>query len=175
MKNMKTGRSKCFGFVEFRTAEAASRILSKKHVLNGRVLDLNHAFKKGETTNTTWNKILISKRAFLTGIDQNLTSDHLVDYFSRFGKVEKANIILDPDTNRTKDFGYVNFCDSRSLAKAIQQTKHSIRGCQVLAFRYRMNGTRFSMGKNKANSRRDTGMSCKVALAINERKNKLLD
>ena len=57
------------------------------------------------------------------------TSDQeLADAFSAFGKVEKASIISDRNSGRSKGFGFVTMDDSDEANKAIEAMNGSEMG-----------------------------------------------
>ena len=83
MKNMSTGASKCFGFVECQKDSTVIAILAEKnHALNGRQIDVNHAFKRTKETAEQWRLALNKRKLFVTGLKPSITKQHLKTYFS---------------------------------------------------------------------------------------------
>ena len=133
----KTGISKCFGFVECANPQIAQDILSKKHQLNGRAMDVNCAFKKNKTLTQNWRKILHKKKLFVTNLTYNTTSKDLEMYFRMYGKVRKAYIITDPKTQASKGFGYVEFFTPEGADEALRRKDHMLNGVHISCFRFK--------------------------------------
>ncbi|KAK0581475.1 hypothetical protein LWI29_014149 [Acer saccharum] len=50
-----------------------------------------------------------TKKIFVGGIPQLVSEDELKNFFSKYGKVLEQQIILDRETNRSRDFGFITF------------------------------------------------------------------
>ncbi len=58
----------------------------------------------------------------------NTTKEDLIEYFSKFGGVEDANIKMDTGTGRSKGYGFVLF-ESKEVADQVLATnEHNIMG-----------------------------------------------
>ncbi|XP_077433542.1 heterogeneous nuclear ribonucleoprotein A0-like [Vanacampus margaritifer] len=128
--NQMLGRSRCFGFITYMTAEEADAAMaSKPHVIDGRSVELKWAVAREEASNTDASSNV--KKIFVGGVKDHLEAENLSDYFSQYGPVEKAEIITDKLTGRKRGFGFVFFEDSDSATKAAQTKFHTISGTKV--------------------------------------------
>lgn len=138
MFDKKTKKSRSFGFIECGSNMVAEKILSIKHAINGRDIDVNQAFKKNnKDTTTNWKKLLFRKKLFVTNLPEFVQSIDLEEHFSKFGPLRKAYIITDPLTKRPKGFGYAEFFDLETLNKVLMYKNHSIAGHKIMCFRYK--------------------------------------
>jgi heterogeneous nuclear ribonucleoprotein A1/A3 len=90
--------------------------------------------KKAFTKDETRDKLLDEKqrKVYITNISKNVTQEHLTNYFSRFGHVEEARIIHDPQKLKSKGFGFVLFSGGDALAKVLAEGNgHKIEGCII--------------------------------------------
>ena len=73
------------------------------------------------------------------------TEDDLHDAFSEFGKVNKVNIIMDRETNRSRGFGFVEMPDAHEAREAIEGLNNqTIAGREITCNEARDRGTRDS-------------------------------
>ncbi|CAB1439557.1 unnamed protein product [Pleuronectes platessa] len=128
--NTQVGRSRCFGFITYSTPEEADTAMAAKpHVVDGKNVELKEAIAREDAGKP--DLLANVKKIFVGGVKDHLESDHLVDYFSTFGVVEKAEIISDKTTGRKRGFAFVYFEDSDSATKAVNTKYHDIDGNQV--------------------------------------------
>ena len=81
---------------------------------------------------STWGSI--SRSIFVGALKENITEQDLVNYFSGFGKVLRANKILDRETGEKKTYGFVDFAEFGIVKKIMNVTKHYIQvKCQIVA------------------------------------------
>ena len=59
------------------------------------------------------------KNIFVGNLPYAITEQELVDLFSQHGKVDKASIIIDRETGRSKGFGFVEMPDDTEALNAI--------------------------------------------------------
>eukprot|EP00128_Syssomonas_multiformis_P015531 Colp12_sorted_trinity150504_noHs@1302 len=71
---------------------------------------------------TTYTKL------FVGGLPYHTTSDKLKEYFSQFGMVEEAVVIMDKSTQQSKGYGFVNFVDPAAAAQATADPNPIIDG-----------------------------------------------
>lgn len=67
----------------------------------------------------------MSKRLFVAGLPYSLTSQQLNEMFSKFGKVNSADVISDKFTGQSKGFGFVEMDDAKDADKAIKELHDS--------------------------------------------------
>lgn len=56
---------------------------------------------------------------YVGNLPYNLTEDELRDTFSPFGRVTRASIVIDRETNRSKGFGFIEMSDNAEGEAAI--------------------------------------------------------
>lgn len=134
IKNKQTGLSKCYAFVHTNDARTYQRIINRKHSLNGRVIDCKDGFNKDE--NPVLFEKLNNKKIFVGGLSASTQDRHLSEYFSRFGKVFKAYVIIDPKTRRSKRFGFIIMEDEESVDAVLSATSHVVNGATINCKRF---------------------------------------
>jgi RNA recognition motif-containing protein len=63
----------------------------------------------------------MSQKLFIGGIAFSTTSQGLRDFFSPAGTVVSANLVTDPDTGRSRGFGFVEMATSEEADQAVTQ------------------------------------------------------
>lgn len=128
--NQQLGRSRCFGFITYSTPqEADAAMAANPHVVEGHDVELKRAIAREDANNPD---ILANvKKIFVGGVKDHIEAEHLTEYFSQFGVVEKAEIISDKQTGRKRGFGFVFFEDTDSATKAVLTKYHTISGNKV--------------------------------------------
>lgn len=58
---------------------------------------------------------------FVGNLSYQTTQDALFDAFSRYGGVERVNIVTDRDTGQPRGFAFVEMTDAREATKAITE------------------------------------------------------
>jgi len=69
------------------------------------------------------------RKIFVGGLAHKTSTQHLRDYFARFGNIVDAVVLRWPD-GRSRGFGYVTFCDVASAAAAMLES-HEVGGRKV--------------------------------------------
>ena len=67
------------------------------------------------------------RKLFVGALKWETTKEELQQYFEQFGEVTYANVKTDPNTGKSRGFGFVTFGDESSVIKVVQQ-KHEIDG-----------------------------------------------
>jgi RNA recognition motif-containing protein len=125
MRESIAGRSRGFGFVTFKDAAVAEKVLTQDLELDGRKLDLKKAVPKTEMVQqqapSQVDETPSSKKLYVAGISFNATDDQVATFFGRFGQVEKATIIKDKQASRSRGFGFVSFVDEGVVQDVLAQ------------------------------------------------------
>ena len=122
-----TGKSRGFGYVRFKTADAVEKALAMNGVeIDGRAVnidrsapvDRSQAREKrakifGDQTSPPSSVLFIGNISFST------TEDGLWSYFNNYG-VKSVRLPTDRDTGRPKGYGYVEFEDIEGAKKAFE-------------------------------------------------------
>lgn len=161
MRNMDTGASKCYGFIEYEDQDASDQILGKVHVIKGREIDVNFAFKKSQKTTEIWRNELNKKKVFITGLRGRINKDDLKVYFKKFGDIRKTYLIDEPSDDQPryskldyKDYGYVEFFDEEAVEKVLKSKKNLfIKGLKLSCYRFKFKDDMNPKNKDSANEK----------------------
>lgn len=99
----KNGRPRGFGFVTFDHPMPAECVLAEAQWLDGRLVDVKRAVPGERAQERASNKI------FVGGLPQDVSTDELRGYFTGYGPVADAVVMVDRRTNRSRGFGFVRF------------------------------------------------------------------
>jgi len=70
----------------------------------------------------------VERMLFVGGLGPDVTNKDLADHFSQYGQVRFAQIRLDSTTNKSRGFGFVEFCYSSDCRGALKYPKQQIKG-----------------------------------------------
>jgi len=102
---VKNGRPRGFGFVTYDAPGPALAALAKPQWIDGRVVDVKQAVPGEDAQERPSNKI------FVGGLPQDVDTKTLKAYFSAYGFVADAVVMVDRQTNRSRGFGFVRFAN----------------------------------------------------------------
>jgi len=82
---------------------------------------------------------------FIGGLSWETTIDGLQRYFSRFGEVVDSVVMKNPDTGRSRGFGFVTFSDPANVDAVLNSGPHQLDGRTVscIAFIYQIIKSKF--------------------------------
>jgi len=157
--NPKTGLSRGFGFVKFKSEQAVKAVLEfpAPHIIHGKIIDpkqarressFDSAFLSGysnyippfgpsseplieEPALTPEDSKRNCYKIFVGGIPVEACEAHLKDYFQQFGSISYCEIKRNSDTQQSRGFGFVTFQDKASIDRVLNQREHWICGKQV--------------------------------------------
>ncbi|CAI4232001.1 unnamed protein product [Auanema sp. JU1783] len=132
MRDPNTKRSRGFGFVTFAAKSMVDAAMSARpHVIDNKTVDPKRAVPKDDKNRNESN--ISTKRLYVSGVREDHTEDMFKEYFTKFGNVEKAEIILDKVTSKPRGFGFVTFNDYDPVDQCVLQRSHMINGfrCDV--------------------------------------------
>lgn len=69
---------------------------------------------------------------FVGGVSQDCTEDEFREFFSAFGRVIDATLMIDKDTGRPRGFGFVTFESDAAVENAMSQPYLAIHDKQVI-------------------------------------------
>ncbi|XP_050359690.1 RNA-binding protein Musashi homolog Rbp6-like isoform X2 [Nymphalis io] len=126
MKDPVTQRSRGFGFITFQEASSVDKVLAVPvHTLDGKRIDPKHATPKSAP------KPAKTKKIFVGGVGQDTSADEVRAYFSQFGLVEDAVMLMDQQTKRHRGFGFVTFHSEEAVERVCDIHFHTIKNKKV--------------------------------------------
>lgn len=117
-KDPKTGQSKGFGFIRFVSIESQMRVLSQRHMIDGRLCDV-------KIPNSKEGAGQVNSKVFIGRCTEDITADDLREYFSKYGEVTDVFI---PKPFRA--FAFVTFLDPE-VAQSLCGEDHIVKGTSV--------------------------------------------
>ena len=61
---------------------------------------------------------------FIGGLSWETTRDNLLRYFSQYGEVVDCVVMKNPETGRSRGFGFITFADPNNVGLVLQNTPH---------------------------------------------------
>ncbi|NWH70809.1 ROA0 protein, partial [Piaya cayana] len=128
--NPQTKRSRCFGFVTYSAVEEADAAMAASpHAVDGNAVELKRAVSREDSAKPGAHAKV--KKLFVGGLKGDVGEGDLVQHFSQFGPVEKAEIISDKQSGKKRGFGFVYFQNHDAADKAAVVKFHPIQGHRV--------------------------------------------
>ncbi|MEW5299950.1 MAG: hypothetical protein WDW36_002918 [Sanguina aurantia] len=126
MKDRFTKQSRHFGFIMFKTEEAARLACLETHNIDNRIIDAKPSVPHSEGSRPR------SKKIFVGGLGSETYDEQLTEYFSAFGVVSEAQVMVDHVSGRSRGFGFVTFESEEAVAKVFEAGQmHRVGGKQV--------------------------------------------
>ncbi|EPS31241.1 hypothetical protein PDE_06196 [Penicillium oxalicum 114-2] len=113
MRDSATGRSRGFGFLTFRDPKTVNTVMVKEHYLDGKIIDPKRAIPRDEQEKTS--------KIFVGGVSQEATEQDFKQFFTQFGRVIDATLMIDKDTGRPRGFGFVTFDSEAAVENALSR------------------------------------------------------
>jgi len=95
------------------------------HMLDGKKIDPKHATPKSR------GKANKTKKIFVGGVSQDTTTEEVKGYFSHFGRVEEAVMLMDQQTKRHRGFGFITFENEDIVDSVCEIHFHTIKNKKV--------------------------------------------
>lgn len=125
-KDPKSGNSKGFGFIRFSDYENQAKVVSKRHLIDGRWCDVRVPMSKDSHPNEYRDRNQeFNRKIFIGRITSSITVDELRDYFSKYGDI---NDIFIPKPFR--GFAFVTFQELTG-SHTLFGDDHIIKGISV--------------------------------------------
>jgi RNA recognition motif-containing protein len=124
-----TNRSRGFGFVKFADDASAQKVLSQRLQLDGRKLDIKVAVPKEQIDQTPLDfSTAQNTKLYVAGLSYDTGDDAMFNYFARFGDVERASVVRDKQSGRSRGFGFVSFTTVEAANAVLAKTDLSLDG-----------------------------------------------
>uniref|UniRef100_A0A3Q3FNW4 RRM domain-containing protein n=1 Tax=Kryptolebias marmoratus TaxID=37003 RepID=A0A3Q3FNW4_KRYMA len=128
--NKQLQRSRCFGFVTYSTPEEADAAMAARpHTVDGNAVEVKRAVAREDANKP--EALAKVKKIFVGGLKDDIEEQHLTDYFSQYGPVEKSEVISEKETGKKRGFGFVYFSDHDAADKAVVVKFHTVNGHKV--------------------------------------------
>lgn len=151
MREKATGNSRGFGFVTYVDSSALDQVLSGDLELEGRKVDCKAAVPRDSVQQTGGGNPGRTTKIFVGGLSSDTTTEGLKNYFTRFGGVAEAIVMMDNTTGRSRGFGFVTFESDDSVEKVIATGDHMINEkgveCKKPCLRHKWIGKDFPVGE----------------------------
>lgn len=122
-----TGKSRGFGFVEFKSTEAveAAVAVSGQKEIDGRAVNIDKTAARQHNPEKRAKAFGDSPSApsttlFVGNVSFQTTEDGLWEIFAEFGDIKSIRLPTERDSGRPKGFGYVEFTDIETAKKAYE-------------------------------------------------------
>ena len=80
-------------------------------------------------------------KIFVGGLSWETTKEDLEDYFSQYGDIVHCTVITDPNTGRSRGYGFVTYSDSSSISE-VEGKDHELGGRKIAPQKARPRGSR---------------------------------
>ncbi|BHF58367.1 heteroproteinous nuclear ribonucleoprotein [Sparganum proliferum] len=129
MKDQRTGKSRGFGFVTFADASSVDVAQSNRpHHLGGKQIDSKRAMPREETSPEVHAAV---KKIFVGALKKHITNDDLTAYFSSYGNVVDAQVVMSKERNESRGFAFVTFDDTDAVDKVILSRPHTLMDSKI--------------------------------------------
>ncbi|XP_047736295.1 RNA-binding protein Musashi homolog 2 [Hyalella azteca] len=119
-------RSRGFGFITFGDPSSVEKVIAvPNHCLDGKKIDPKHATPKNRGRSNRTKKI------FVGGVSQETSAEEVKQFFSQYGKVEEAVMLMDNQTKRHRGFGFVTFECEDVVERVCDLHFHNIKNKKV--------------------------------------------
>lgn len=117
------GNSRGYGFIHFETGESASRAIQGVNgmLLNDKKVFVGHHIAKKDRQSKVEEMKANFTNLYVKNIQADVTDEEFTQLFEKYGEVTSAAITRDPDTGKSRGFGFVNYIDHEHAAKAVDE------------------------------------------------------
>ncbi|XP_055811583.1 polyadenylate-binding protein 7-like [Solanum dulcamara] len=122
-RDSSTGRSLCYGYVNFISPEDAVRAIEVKNhsTLNGKVIRVSWSRRDSDVRRSGTGNV------FIKNLNDTIDSAKLEEIFQKFGNILSCKVAVSED-GRSKGYGFVQFETEDSASAAIEELNGSVVG-----------------------------------------------
>lgn len=120
MRDSSTGRSRGFGFLTFKDPRSVDEVVKADHVLDGKLIDPKRAIAREEQDKVG--------KIFVGGIDPLVTEQEFNEFFSQYGHIIDAQLMIDKDTGRSRGFGFITYDSPEAVDRVCVNKYVSFKG-----------------------------------------------
>lgn len=139
MKDRATGRARGFGFIVFANPNVAEKVVTEKHVIDGRIVEAKKAVPRDDQNILNRNNGSIhgspgparTKKIFVGGLASTVTESDFKKYFDQFGAITDVVVMYDHNTQRPRGFGFITYDSEDAVDKVLYKTFHELNGKMV--------------------------------------------
>jgi len=117
------GNSKGYGFVHYETDEAAAQAI--KHVngmlLNEKKVYVGHHIPKKDRQSKFEEMKANFTNIYVKNINPEASDDEFRALFEKYGDITSASLSRDPETGKSRGFGFVNFTTHEAAAQSVEE------------------------------------------------------
>lgn len=115
------GNSKGYGFVHYETGEGASNAIKNVNgmLLNEKKVFVGHHIPRKDRDSKFDEMKANFTNIYVKNIESEVTDDEFRELFEAFGDVTSASIARDPETGKSRGFGFVNFVKHENASTAV--------------------------------------------------------
>ncbi|EKX50144.1 hypothetical protein GUITHDRAFT_67277, partial [Guillardia theta CCMP2712] len=132
MRDKNTGKGRGFGFVTFNDPAGIPRftlhggltdVLVADNVVRGRHEIRGPGISADDSLQTS--------KVFVGGIASTVTTQDLYEYFGKYGEVEDVQVMVDPQTHRSRGFAFVTFKHAETVQDVMNYQEHELHNKRV--------------------------------------------
>ncbi|KAA8527037.1 hypothetical protein F0562_008734 [Nyssa sinensis] len=139
MRDRMTGRARGFGFVVFADPAVAERVVTEKHMIDGRTVEAKKAVPRDDQHILNRNNSSIqgspglgrTKKIFVGGLASTVTESDFKKYFDQFGTITDVVVMYDHNTQRPRGFGFITYDSEEAVDRVLHKTFHELNGKMV--------------------------------------------
>lgn len=120
------GTSRGFGFVTFDDPNDAQRVISEDLRLGGRRIECKTGIPRGNGGGGGSSEGPRTCKIFVGGLSRDTQKEEFEQYFSQYGQVIDAVIMVDRETQRSRGFGFVTYETENAVDGVLSQPVHII-------------------------------------------------
>ncbi|KAJ2664613.1 Heteroproteinous nuclear ribonucleoprotein A1 [Coemansia sp. RSA 1199] len=137
MRDQNTNRPRGFGFVTFDSIDGVNAVLQEPtHTLDGKQIDPKHAiprenhpaqarpnYSQQPAASSRFDdpvKEMKGEKIFVGGLPPSATDADLNSFFGAFGTIVDTKLVMDRETGRSRNYGFLQFDNEESALQAVK-------------------------------------------------------